>query len=104
MKITSLTFVDDLLLFARGDNPSVKLMMENFKHFSASTGLKENPQKCNIFFGLVDESSKTEIKAIIGFNEGRFPFRYLGIPLTTRRVAVHQYDCLLEKILAKVNH
>ena len=101
LKITSLTFVDDLLLFARGDKTSVQLLMDRFRQFSASTGLKENPQKCNIFFGSVDENSKTEIKAVTGFNEGRFPFRYLGIPLTTKRVAVHQYDCLLEKMITR---
>lgn len=46
MKITNLSFADDLLLFARGDALSVELMMKTFMKFSYSTSLKINPNKC----------------------------------------------------------
>lgn len=51
LNITNLCFVDDLLLFARGDVESARLMMTAYNVFSLSTGLKYNPAKCCIFFG-----------------------------------------------------
>lgn len=45
LKLTNLSFVDDLLMFARGDKKSIKLMMSAFDNLFASMGLKVNPNK-----------------------------------------------------------
>ncbi|XP_058783633.1 uncharacterized protein LOC131658343 [Vicia villosa] len=52
MRISNICFADDLLLFARGDESSVIQMMTMFQHFSATTGLKANPKKCKVYFGV----------------------------------------------------
>ncbi|GAU23387.1 hypothetical protein TSUD_334350 [Trifolium subterraneum] len=96
--LTNLCFADDLLLFARGDEGSVTIMMEAFDKFSKSTGLKVNPSKCCIFFGGVDHSIKDNIKQITHFKEGKLPFRYLGIPMTSKKLAIHNYMGLIDKI------
>jgi hypothetical protein len=53
LQITNICFADDLIMFTRGDETSVKLMMGEFKKFSDSTGLKANPAKCKVYFGGV---------------------------------------------------
>lgn len=57
--ITNIHFADDFLLFSRGDEKSIHLLMEMFGQFSDATGLRANPSKCKIYFGgLLSMSSR----------------------------------------------
>lgn len=85
MGIIYLCFADALLLFSRGYTMSVKLLNEAFQKFSATTGLKENMTKSQAYFGGVPCSVKAEILEVLGFIEGEFPIKYLGVPLSTRK-------------------
>lgn len=40
----------------------------------------------------------------LGLSMGSLPFRYLGVPLSAKRLSVAQCQPLLDKILAKVHH
>ncbi|XP_058765820.1 uncharacterized protein LOC131639335 [Vicia villosa] len=104
VKITNLSFADDLLLFARGDFIYVDLMMKTFHSFSAATGLKMNASNCKIYFGSMDENTKQEIKLLTGFPEGPLPFRYLGVPITTMKMNCHHYTGLVKKIVGRITH
>ncbi|CAL5189874.1 unnamed protein product [Lathyrus oleraceus] len=76
--------------------------MDQFNKFSNSTGLKINPIKCNIYFGVMDEKTSEDIKNATRFKEGKLPFRYLGVPLTSKRLSIHHYDCLIDKIVGRI--
>ncbi|XP_058759546.1 uncharacterized protein LOC131632838 [Vicia villosa] len=102
--ITHLTFADDILLFSRGDKQSIDVMMQAMDTFYSSTRLVVNPMKCYIYFGDVDIDTKQEILASTGFNEDALPFRYLGVPVTSKRLTVNHYLPLIEKILSRINH
>ncbi|GAU38712.1 hypothetical protein TSUD_396400 [Trifolium subterraneum] len=104
LSLTNLCFADDILLFSRGDAGSVSLMLETFEKFSKSTGLKVNPSKCCIFFGGVDQCTLDDIKRITRFEEGKLPFRYLGIPMTSKKLAIHHYMGLIDKIVGRITH
>lgn len=104
LSITNLAFADDLLLFSRGDPISVDLMVKAFKNFSESTGLIANPSKCKIYFGGVGDDSKRNILNLTGFTEGPLPFRYLGVPLTSKKLSIHHYMPLVDKIVGRINH
>ncbi|GFS31461.1 hypothetical protein Acr_00g0017480 [Actinidia rufa] len=43
------------------------------------------------------------IKGIIGFSQGSFPFRYLGIPVADSRLKIAQYSPLIAKISDNIN-
>nr|XP_018634159.1 uncharacterized protein LOC104119208 [Nicotiana tomentosiformis] len=43
-----------------------------------------------------------EIVEALGFTEGKLPFKYLGIPVDEKKLAVHQYLPLIEKIIARI--
>lgn len=101
--ITHLGFADDLLLFSRGDMISVKLMSEAFDKFSKATGLKANLTKCQIYFGGVSNREKQEILNLIGYNEASLPLRYLGVPLSTKRLTISQCKPLIDKVTARIN-
>lgn len=94
--IINVSFADDLLLFSRGDNISVMLVMEKFVEFSRSMGLVVNPAKCKKICGGMDKTQEQNLAAIIGFSIRNLPFQYLGIPL----------ECILhvENIGNRINH
>eukprot|EP00256_Glycine_max_P036920 XP_006584238.1 uncharacterized protein LOC102664824 [Glycine max] len=104
MKITNLCFADDLLLFSRGDIGSVQIMLDKFNTFLRSMGLHVNPSKCNIYCGSVDINVKEQLLLISGFKEGKMPFRYLGIPLSSKKLNIKHYQVLIDKIVGRITH
>lgn len=67
LKLTNICFADDLLLFIRGDEKSIQLMMEHFHSFSAATGLVANKAKCKVYFGGISAEVKNRILQETGF-------------------------------------
>lgn len=104
LKLTNLTFVDDVLLFCRGDEISVKMMLQTINQFSDSTGLVVNSKKCKIYYGGLSDEDKQLMQDVTKFDEGQLPVRYLGIPITSKKLNTHQYMPLIEKILHKMQY
>ncbi|XP_074300380.1 uncharacterized protein LOC141631638 [Silene latifolia] len=75
MRLTHLIFADDLMVFIRGDVPSVQAVSQTLNLFSCWSGLQAKVDKTEIYFGGVSSSIKSQILLIYGFSEGTFPFR-----------------------------
>ncbi|XP_074291961.1 uncharacterized protein LOC141618783 [Silene latifolia] len=104
LNLTHLIFADDLLVFTRGDLPSVKVVSDSIDQFSMLSGLVANPSKTDLYFGGVAADVKDLILATTGFSEGKFPFRYLGLPLFNARITQDMYQPLLDKLKASIQH
>lgn len=102
MNIVQLSFDDDLLLFCRGDTISVQLLYQCFQGFSQASGLVANADKSSIFFGGVRDDIEQEILQVLGFSKGSLPVRYLGVPLSTKRLSLVQCQPLIEKMLGRI--
>ena len=98
LNISHLAFADDLILFTRGDVTSVNLIMDCLKKFGECSGLCISNTKSNVFMAGISRDIMEEIKTIIGFSSGRFPFRYLGIPVAASRLTIEQFNPLITKI------
>nr|XP_009609612.1 uncharacterized protein LOC104103414 [Nicotiana tomentosiformis] len=75
LKITHLSFTNDLLLFSRGDLKSVNALHQAFKQFSEASGLQTNLQKSSIYFGGVDHVQRDRIVHKFGIPAGDLPIR-----------------------------
>ncbi|XP_074315433.1 uncharacterized protein LOC141651630 [Silene latifolia] len=73
-----------------------------FSTFSATSGLKVNAAKSEVFFRGVPESVKTDILQISCFREGDLPFKYLGIPIQTGRLTKMDCNILIERVVARI--
>ncbi|CAK8579589.1 unnamed protein product [Lathyrus sativus] len=104
LKITNLTFADDVLLFCRGDEISLHMILQTFRAFSISTGLIMNPNKCRIYFRGLDKEKRKVLKEMSDFQEGTLPFRYLGIPLVGRKLNITHFMPLVDRIVARIHH
>ncbi|XP_074290906.1 uncharacterized protein LOC141617631 [Silene latifolia] len=98
LHLAHLVFPDDLMIFTRGDVPSVKGVVELLDNFPSWSGLKANITKTEIYFGGVSNNVKDQILHDTGFVEGSFSFKYLGIPLNSAKNSLEVYGALLTKI------
>nr|XP_010314937.1 uncharacterized protein LOC104645276 [Solanum lycopersicum] len=103
LDITYLCFADDLLLYARGDLESIKAIQLCFSQFSQASGLRANLNKSSIYCGGVQIEVKQQIVQQLGYNMEELPFKYLGEPLSTKKMLVLQWYPLIEKIMDRIN-
>lgn len=89
--ITHLSIADDLLLFARGDLQSVIALYRYFNYFSQTSGLQANLGKSSVHSGGVSQAERTRILQHLGYRQGELPFKYLGIPLSTKKISLIQW-------------
>ncbi|GKC61991.1 hypothetical protein Tco_1089589, partial [Tanacetum coccineum] len=97
IKLTHLCFVDDLLMLCHGDLISASILRRALDEFSMSSGLYPNMSKSTTFYGNVPESIKGEIHLVMPFREEVLPVRYLGIPLTAKKLCIADCRVLVEK-------
>ncbi|XP_074290425.1 uncharacterized protein LOC141617144 [Silene latifolia] len=99
VQLSHLCFADDLIMFCRGDLPSVVLLLRAFKTFSKASGLSMNQGKSNIYRNGVDNSTMARLIRRSGMQRGTVPFRYLGVTITPKRLGVNDCQHLIEKFL-----
>ncbi|XP_074305632.1 uncharacterized protein LOC141640852 [Silene latifolia] len=104
LHLTHLVFVDDLLVFTRGDLPSFTAVATSLDKFVGLSRLTTNPLKTCMYFGGIPRFLRELIMEITGISEGDFPFRYLGLPLSTSRFTEAMFQPMLTRIRAKIMH
>lgn len=67
-----------------------------------SSGLVANQSKSNIYFGGVHEHVQQQTLQLIGFKKGSLSFKYLGVPLSSKRLTVHQCSPMLYKMVDRI--
>ncbi|CAK8534246.1 unnamed protein product [Lathyrus sativus] len=83
---------------------SIELLLEKVIAFSRATGLFVNSSKCNVYYGGVEQTVKNNIYGITFFPNGNLPFRYLGVPLTSRKLSISHYMGLVDRIVKRIKH
>ena len=102
VRLTHLSFADDMLIFAKGDLDSIKGIKKILEKFYSFSGLQLNSAKSEIFSSGVSSDLLEEMQQATGFKLGTLPVRYLGIPLVTRRLTSKDCDPLMDRILARI--
>nr|XP_009623283.1 uncharacterized protein LOC104114523 [Nicotiana tomentosiformis] len=102
LNLVQLGFADDLLLFCRENIQSIKILHQHFQMFSPASGLIANPNKSYIYFGGVNNLLQQQIMVILGYTKYELPFRYLGVPLSTKRLSAIQCKPLIERMLSRI--
>jgi len=82
-----LIFADDCFVFSRGDLALLLTIWKYFEQFSGMSRLYASGEKSEIYFGGVDSPVQDSILKAIEYRTGIFPFRYLGLPLSTKRLS-----------------
>ncbi|XP_056691895.1 uncharacterized protein [Spinacia oleracea] len=86
----------------QGDKESVQLLLSSFARFSSTTGLQVNPAKSSIYCCGGTVSLREELVSVSGFGKGVLPFRYLGVPISTKNLNAADCELLVEKMVTKI--
>ncbi|GAA0156911.1 reverse transcriptase [Lithospermum erythrorhizon] len=66
-------------------------------------GLKLNCAKSKVYFGSVNVGERERICRLLNMEEGSFPMKYLGIPLSSGHLTCEDYRGLTDRICSKIN-
>ena len=102
LKLNHLCFMDDLMLFCKGDLCSVKLLCQSLDIFAQSAGLQANLNKSVVYIAGLPQPVKEVFASDVCLPLGNLPFRYLGIPLTAKKISVGDCDMLVDKMTAMI--
>lgn len=96
LKLTHLSFADDIMVFTNGTPSSLEGVMEVFEEYARVSGLCINVAKSRV------DKQRLQDKAVsAGFTISGLPVKYLGLPLTTKTMTRNDYEPLLAKIKAR---
>ncbi|KAL2237581.1 UNVERIFIED_CONTAM: putative mitochondrial protein [Sesamum indicum] len=101
-RVFQLGFADDLLLFCRADMDSVRVFKMGLDRFAEWSGLRLNIQKSHLILSRSAQDRREQMLAVLGFQEGHLPMRYLGLPLLSSRLSISDCQPLLSKIDARI--
>ncbi|XP_062112794.1 uncharacterized protein LOC133823954 [Humulus lupulus] len=104
LKLVSLCFADDLVLFCKGADSSVQIIKDYFKSFSLASGLTANLDKSRVYFGGMAEKETKIILECLHYTKGTFPLKYLGIPLRPTKWKAGGCATIIKKIHMKLHH
>ena len=75
------------------------LLNNCFEEFSMASGLRANLEKSSGYFGGVQTQEQQEILEEFEYTKGELPIRYLGVPLSTKKITAAQCKPLLDKMV-----
>ncbi|KAK4383744.1 Transposon TX1 uncharacterized protein [Sesamum angolense] len=102
LSLFQLSFADDLILLCKAEVRSVELFRRRLDLFASLSGLHTNPQKSHLILSKAANGVRTSLLETLGFQEGRLPLRYLGLPLIASRLTMLDCQPLLQKIDARI--
>ncbi|OIT33353.1 hypothetical protein A4A49_63435, partial [Nicotiana attenuata] len=73
-----------------------------FWTFSSASGLHANLSKSAVYFGGIDPMQKASVMQVLGYTRGQLPFKYIGVPLDTKKLSILQWQPLITKMVAKI--
>lgn len=98
IKLTHLSFADDLLIFTEGNIDSVQCVLQVLKEFEERSGLAVSMQKTSFYASGMTEEEINTIQASTGMACGNLPFRHLGVPMNSRKLSLASCEPLLHQI------
>uniref|UniRef100_A0A803P4J5 CCHC-type domain-containing protein n=1 Tax=Cannabis sativa TaxID=3483 RepID=A0A803P4J5_CANSA len=87
---------------SHGDFISIMLMLRGMKLFSSTSCLMPNEKKTVIYCSSMAEAEVGRILEASQFKRSSLPFRYLRIPICSKKISISECQILLEKIVSKI--
>lgn len=95
-------YVDDVALFLHPTQEDISISLEILELFGNASGLRNNAQKSNIFPIRCSQHTILGVQNCLPCEIASFPCKYLGLPLSLRKLNKHQFLPLVDKIANKL--
>ncbi|GAA0165972.1 hypothetical protein LIER_21237 [Lithospermum erythrorhizon] len=103
IEVANINFADDLFILCGATGRSMKLIKEVLEEFESCFGLKPNLTKSSYFFTNIPKRDEAKLSSLLGVLVVALLVKYLGIPLTTKRMSNHDCRILVERIRQKTD-
>jgi hypothetical protein len=91
-------YADDVVLFLKPRMEELFLVKEILKIFETASGLVTNVRKCSITPIQCEEQDMIGVQDSMPCNMVEFPCKYLGLPLSTKKLSKNDFLSLMDKI------
>lgn len=95
-------YADDVIMFIRPTVQEATTVKDILEVFGNVSGLRTNLAKCSITPIFGGEEALDDIVNILGCQVQHFPIKYLGLPLTTKRIPKASFQALVEHVATKL--
>ncbi|OIT30257.1 hypothetical protein A4A49_59552, partial [Nicotiana attenuata] len=75
---------------------------QKFNQFTQASGLQANLSKSEAYFRGVRVTERQQILQMLGLASGELPFKYLGVPLSTKKLSLMQWQPLIDKMTKRI--
>ena len=91
-------YTDDVVLFLRPEANDIAIIMDLINLFGDASGLRTNLQKSNVLTIRCGEQELTVLQNLLPCALAEFPCRYLGLPLSLRKLTKAQVQPIIDRI------
>lgn len=101
--ISHFSFADDILIFFDGSEESLRGILSILEDFRDASGLSINREKTEL---MIDGGCPLRCQALasaVGISQGELPVRYLGVPLSSKKMDKSDFQPLLDSIASRFN-
>ena len=91
-------YADDVALFLRPEAGDISTTMDILNLFGEASGLKTNLQKNNVLPIRCDDLEIATIQNLLPCPLSNFPCKYLGVPLSLRKLTKEQVQPIIDRI------
>ncbi|KAK1692879.1 hypothetical protein QYE76_009576 [Lolium multiflorum] len=100
--VTHLQYADDTLILIQGSDEDIANLKFLLMCFEDMSGLKINYHKSEVFVLGQRFEERTSIANKLNCKLGSFPFIYLGLPISDRKLTLEQWLFLVRKLATKI--
>lgn len=93
-----LLYADDTLFFIKPETRQIQALKIVLLAFKEISGLSVNMDKSEMLFATEQEQRYDHLVNLLGCKKGTFPFTYLGLPLSNKKLPRSAYMPLIQKV------
>jgi hypothetical protein len=101
--VTSMSlYADDVVIFCHPDETELHAVQGILELFGHASGMHTNFAKCSVYPIACSDEQAVGAVELIECQLAHFPVKYLGIPLSTRRLTAESFKPLLDRLADKL--
>jgi len=99
---THILYADDVLIFCIGTKVNIRCLLKIFQDYSEISGQIINHAKSRLFTSAMNGARVQMLAGLLGFTVGTILFNYLGCPIFKGKPKTAYFQCISDKIKAKL--
>jgi len=102
--VSHLMYADDVVVFTNGGCRSIRCILNILNTYEKWSGQLINKEKTAMYFSKkLPMARRRNLKRLMGFSEGKFPFKYLGVLIVSGRMKIGDLEELENNVKRKIS-